>query len=91
MRPGEKIFEELELSSENIDRTAHPKIFLGRLGSCPPEELQRQLRALREAVETGQEDVIRSIMSELVQEANLERRHPDTAVGLDARPRNVIN
>jgi nucleoside-diphosphate-sugar epimerase len=91
LRPGEKIFEELELSSEKIDRTIHPKIFVGKLGSCPPDELQRQLRAPGEAAESGREDVIRTIMSELVDEASLERHHPDAAGHIAPRPRNVIN
>jgi len=30
MRPGEKLFEELSVSSENADKTRHPKIYVGR-------------------------------------------------------------
>lgn len=30
MRPGEKLFEELATDGENIDKTRHPKIFIGR-------------------------------------------------------------
>jgi FlaA1/EpsC-like NDP-sugar epimerase len=29
-RPGEKLFEELSISTENADKTKHPKIFIGR-------------------------------------------------------------
>jgi FlaA1/EpsC-like NDP-sugar epimerase len=35
LRPGEKLFEELELSGEEFAKTRHPKIFIGRLGAYP--------------------------------------------------------
>src|SRR5262249_10861925 len=30
VRPGEKLFEELAVDEENVDKTKHPKIFVGR-------------------------------------------------------------
>ena len=30
MRPGEKLFEELNTEGEDISKTKHPKIFMGR-------------------------------------------------------------
>ncbi len=36
LRPGEKLFEELELFGEDIAKTRHPKIFIGKLGAYPP-------------------------------------------------------
>ena len=33
MRPGEKLFEELETGGENITKTKHPKIFIGTINT----------------------------------------------------------
>jgi FlaA1/EpsC-like NDP-sugar epimerase len=33
VRPGEKLFEELATDAEHADKTTHPKIFIGRIGS----------------------------------------------------------
>ena len=30
MRPGEKLFEEIAVDAENVDKTKHPKIYVGR-------------------------------------------------------------
>jgi len=30
VRPGEKLFEELQYSGESIDKTRHPKIYIGK-------------------------------------------------------------
>jgi FlaA1/EpsC-like NDP-sugar epimerase len=35
VRPGEKLFEELQYSGESIDKTRHPKIAIGRSRGCP--------------------------------------------------------
>jgi FlaA1/EpsC-like NDP-sugar epimerase len=46
MRPGEKLFEELSVSSEQADKTKHPKIFIGRTKAPAGEETARQIQAL---------------------------------------------
>jgi FlaA1/EpsC-like NDP-sugar epimerase len=57
MRPGEKLFEELSVDSENAVKTRHPKIFVGRFRPYPWEQLQRQLKELGELAD--REDVRR--------------------------------
>jgi FlaA1/EpsC-like NDP-sugar epimerase len=37
LRPGEKLYEELELFGEDIAKTRHPKIFIGKLGAYSSE------------------------------------------------------
>jgi FlaA1/EpsC-like NDP-sugar epimerase len=37
LRPGEKLFEELLLAEEEVDRTAHEKIFVGTPSAAPGE------------------------------------------------------
>jgi FlaA1/EpsC-like NDP-sugar epimerase len=73
LRPGEKLNEELELSSENIDRTRHPKIFVGRLTGLPAAELESALARLARVAATGQSEAIRQALDELLPEARLQR------------------
>ena len=35
VRPGEKLFEELQYSTESIDKTRHPKIYIGKIAGVP--------------------------------------------------------
>lgn len=43
LRPGEKLFEELALSSENATKTRHPKIWTGQVGHIEPALLKSLL------------------------------------------------
>ncbi len=77
VRPGEKLFEELALDGEGVDRTRHPKIFIGRLGGPDLEALRQGLEALREAVESCDAALVRRRLQELVPEyrpAETDRR-----------------
>jgi FlaA1/EpsC-like NDP-sugar epimerase len=71
LRPGEKLFEELELSGEQIAKTRHPKIFIGRLNAYPPEEVARALRFLEELARDGDGTAVRKFLNTLLPEANL--------------------
>jgi hypothetical protein len=53
MRPGEKLFEELQYGSEAIDKTRHPKIYIGKIAGLPPEELAVAVARLRELASAG--------------------------------------
>ena len=74
LRPGEKLFEELELSGEEIDRTRHPKIFVGRLNSFPGKEIEAAMAHLSGLVQGARYDEIRMFLDELLPEAQLDRR-----------------
>ncbi len=71
LRPGEKLFEELELSGEQIAKTRHPKILIGRLNAYPPEEVARALRFLEELSRDGDGTAVRKFLNSLLPEANL--------------------
>jgi FlaA1/EpsC-like NDP-sugar epimerase len=71
LRPGEKLFEELELSGEQIGKTRHPKIFIGRLNPYPPDEIERALRFLEELGREGDGTAVRKFLNSLLPEANL--------------------
>jgi FlaA1/EpsC-like NDP-sugar epimerase len=48
VRPGEKLFEELSSKEEQVRKTRHPQIFIGRARAKPWEEINRQIDELGE-------------------------------------------
>jgi len=76
VRPGEKLFEELEVSGEDIAKTRHPKIFTGRLAGPDADDLHAALDRLETAVGSGDDTEIRHLLSELLPEARLDGRPP---------------
>ncbi len=49
VRPGEKLFEELSLDSEQAAKTKHPKIWVGRVAAIHPAEVEMMLKRLKGA------------------------------------------
>lgn len=70
-RPGEKLFEELETQGENVDKTRHPKIFIGRLERYPREEIEAGVDRLSDLATDGQEHDLRRFFNEFLPEARL--------------------
>lgn len=71
LRPGEKLFEELETEGEQIAKTRHPKIFVGKIAECPALVLQRALDDLVALIDGGDAIGLRARMSTLLPEAQL--------------------
>jgi FlaA1/EpsC-like NDP-sugar epimerase len=76
VRPGEKLFEELELTEEQTSRTRHPKIFMGNINAYPEEKMRDALERLAILSESGSEVEIRRCLNDLLPEARLHI--PDT-------------
>jgi FlaA1/EpsC-like NDP-sugar epimerase len=55
MRPGEKLYEEMFFSAENVLRTDHPKVLRARNGILP-EGVMRRIEALVKAAESEHPD-----------------------------------
>lgn len=72
LRPGEKLVEELSTAAEDMDKTRHPKIFIGRLSAHPPEEIERALRDLAETVRGGDDEASRALLAALVPEGRFQ-------------------
>ena len=68
IRPGEKLFEELSNTSEGIERTAHPKIFIGNYDSPHLPGLRAQFDTLRTLCKTASPTSIRQALAQLVPE-----------------------
>ena len=50
LRPGEKLYEELLMKEEGLQKTAHDKIFIGELSDLTFEELEQKLDKLRHII-----------------------------------------
>lgn len=88
LRPGEKLFEELETKGENIAKTKHPKIFIGRIAPSTREKVDQDLLHLSVLARQERHDQIRALLNAILPEAQVstvEERSPSTvASGLDA-------
>ncbi|MGM9547902.1 MAG: polysaccharide biosynthesis protein [Oscillospiraceae bacterium] len=67
LRPGEKLYEELLLKGEGLQKTSNNLIYIGHQKMYSPEEIQEKLASLREILYSPKEDVRERIMS-LIQE-----------------------
>jgi FlaA1/EpsC-like NDP-sugar epimerase/lipopolysaccharide/colanic/teichoic acid biosynthesis glycosyltransferase len=74
LRPGEKLFEELQLSGEEIAKTRHPKIFTGKLMGYSPERVQWAVSRLTKHVREGDPEAIRRFLNVFLPEAQLAVR-----------------
>lgn len=78
LRPGEKLFEELEIHGEGMVKTKHPKIFTGKIATMPPERVDLALRQLAAAAQIGGEAQMRALLDSVVPEADLSPVSPGT-------------
>ncbi|MGH9971327.1 MAG: polysaccharide biosynthesis protein [Pyrinomonadaceae bacterium] len=71
IRPGEKLFEELQTTEEQMIRTRHPKIFIGRLAAYPEQKIRHALERLSIFAENGWDGELRKALNDLLPEAQL--------------------
>ena len=57
LRPGEKLYEELLMRSENLDKTANKMIFVERDEPMSRESVEEKLEILRKALEDGENEL----------------------------------
>lgn len=67
LRPGEKLYEELLLKAEGLQKTSNNLIYIGHQKMYSPEEIQEKLASLREVLYAPKEDVRERVMA-LIQE-----------------------
>jgi FlaA1/EpsC-like NDP-sugar epimerase len=66
LRPGEKLFEELQYSDEDVDKTKHSGIFVCKLGNVDCKEFNMQLQILKEAAQSNDKKKVEDIIFEIV-------------------------
>jgi len=87
VRPGEKLFEKLQTTSERIEKTRHPKIFIGKISSHLEDDLLQSLKKLRLLSNQSRDQEIRRFLNQLLPEARLELNHSNGAGALkDSSP-----
>lgn len=72
VRKGEKLFEELEITGENLDKTNHPKIFIGKIAAYSNDDVERIVNSFRSAVVESDENRVRRLFNEYLPEATIE-------------------
>jgi FlaA1/EpsC-like NDP-sugar epimerase len=77
IRNGEKLFEELEITGENLLKTGHPKIFIGKISTYADEEVGDILSNFEQAVRSADEAQIRALFNHFLPEATItEKKKP---------------
>jgi len=77
IRQGEKLFEELEITGENLLKTRHPKIFIGKIATYSTGEVSQILSNFRQAVEENDKAKIRNLFNHFLPEANITENKKD--------------
>ncbi|MCM3874357.1 MAG: polysaccharide biosynthesis protein [Pyrinomonadaceae bacterium] len=72
VRPGEKLYEELQTTDEVVLKTWHPKIFIGRIAAYPEEKVRHALERLSILAQKGWDRELRKAINDLLPEAQLE-------------------
>lgn len=66
LRPGEKLYEELLVRTEELDKTENSMIFIERDAPLEPQELTRRLDLLARAAATNDDEACRAAMMQAV-------------------------
>jgi FlaA1/EpsC-like NDP-sugar epimerase len=66
LRPGEKLYEELLIRTEELDKTDNSMIFIERDAPLPLSEIEEKLAILRRAIETEDDHTAKQAMRRVV-------------------------
>jgi FlaA1/EpsC-like NDP-sugar epimerase len=72
VRPGEKLYEELQTTDEKVLKTRHPKICIGRIAAYPEEKVRYALERLSLLAQNGWDRELRRAINDLLPEAQLQ-------------------
>jgi FlaA1/EpsC-like NDP-sugar epimerase len=68
VRPGEKLSEELSLAEEGVEKTRHPKVFIGRIKAHSWNHVEQRVADLAAVAEVGNGERVRAVLRQLVPE-----------------------
>ncbi len=86
VKQGEKLFEELEITGENLLKTEHPKIFIGKIATYSSEEVAIILNNFRQAVEENDRAKIRHLFNYFLPEATIIEANNDESKLKEIKP-----
>ena len=86
IRPGEKLFEELEITGENLLKTKHPKIFIGKIATYSSDEVKEIIESFNQAIGKNDKAKIRLLFNHFLPEAKIEEIKPSETI--EAEPKN---
>jgi len=66
LRPGEKLYEEPLIQTEELDQTENAMIFIERDHPCFPEEIREKLDILRQAIQSDDDRMARQALMQVV-------------------------
>ena len=66
LRPGEKLYEELLMKTEELDKTSNDMIFIERDKGLPRAEVERKLELVRAAIETEEQSAVLDVIRKTV-------------------------
>ncbi len=72
IRPGEKLYEELNINEEELVKTFHPKIFIGKIFPYPTEFIQDAIEEISNICMKGDVEGLSSFLSNLLPEARIQ-------------------
>lgn len=84
VRPGEKLFEELALDSENTDRTTHPSVFVSTAADPGWDAVDAELPQLLVAAVAGDDALVRAQLGRLVPEMEMMQDEETVRAGQGA-------
>ncbi len=90
VRNGEKLFEELEITGESLLKTAHPKIFIGKIAAYSGEEVAHIVSNFRQAVEENDPPKIRRLFNHFLPEATITETKKESFAAAAASPETGI-
>jgi FlaA1/EpsC-like NDP-sugar epimerase len=89
VRPGEKLFEELATELEDLAKTRHPKILIGKIAAQPRETVLAGFERLAEMISSSDRDAVRMVLGALVPE--MHGLHEDAAHRASAEAAPLIH
>ena len=66
LRPGEKLYEELWVKTEELDKTDNSMIFIERDTALNKEEIYKKIKVLRDASDTGDDLIAKESLRSVV-------------------------
>jgi len=90
IRGGEKLFEELEITGENLLKTTHPKIFIGKIATYSGEEVANIISNFRQAVEENSTAKIRRLLNHFLPEAKISEEKQQMLMAKAAPSESLI-